>query len=384
MYSYEQLRHVHLELTTRCNARCPMCARNACGEPAPGLVSSDLSIEDMKSLLPPSLVTRLEAVDFCGAYGDPILAPDVLAIVRYVREVAADCRLTLYTNGGVRTTDWWAELAQVLGDRGRVVFAIDGVTAATSSIHRRGVDFDKAMANAEAFIAEGGDARWEYLVFRHNEAELAEALDMSRRMGFREFSFKKTDRFLQPSYEYVPEVRSAAEQGRFPIHDLDRKVVGYLEPPADAALVNRTMLQFDELLARHGSLDALFGRTPIRCRVLETSSVFVSARAQAFPCCWVYVQATRPQLLGFPPGADLQVWELVQSHGGLDALDARRHGLEKVVQSPLFEAVERSWGCGSVSEGRLKVCARACGTEFPAYFDQFGETKLVPRSLRVV
>jgi len=40
LYRYEQLRIVHLELTHRCNAACPMCARNIHG----GAVSPDMPL----------------------------------------------------------------------------------------------------------------------------------------------------------------------------------------------------------------------------------------------------------------------------------------------------------------------------------------------------
>jgi hypothetical protein len=74
----------------------------------------------------------------------------------------------------------------------------------------------------------------------------------------------------------------------------------------------------------------------------------------------------------------MQVYDLVQSEGGFDAIDALRHGLRSIVEGPLFEAIESSWGCRSVGEGRLKVCGRVCGIEFPAYANQFANPELIP------
>ena len=54
------------------------------------------------------------------------------------------------------------------GPRGRVVFAIDGLQD-TLGTYRRNVSFDKVIANASAFIAAGGRAEWDFLVFEHNE-----------------------------------------------------------------------------------------------------------------------------------------------------------------------------------------------------------------------
>src|SRR5215831_2685794 len=101
MYAYDEIRHVHLEPTTRCNATCPMCARNARGSPAPGLTLTELSAEHVCAILPSNFLAQLEAVDLCGAYGDPALTRDLVQILRHVRTGSPDCQLTLYTNGGM-------------------------------------------------------------------------------------------------------------------------------------------------------------------------------------------------------------------------------------------------------------------------------------------
>jgi hypothetical protein len=383
VYTYDEIRHVHLEPTTSCNAGCPMCARNACGSPAPNLPRAELSGADVRAILPVDLLSHVDAIDMCGAYGDPALTAELVQIVDYLRSARPDCAITLYTNGGMRSPGWWRDLAQTLGDPARVIFAIDGL-ADTNGIYRRGVDFQRVIRNAKAFINAGGEARWEFLAFRHNEHQIASARSLSLELGFSEFSVKRTQRFLEAAYDYVPEYRdSRPNLDRFPIWSAAGEVIGQLEPPRDPALVNSTAQQFPDLLARYGSLDELFSATPIHCPVLDTSSVFVSAQAYAFPCCWTYVQATRPGLNAFPKGADRQMYDLVAEYGGFDAVDARRIGLRAVVEGALFGAIERSWSCGSVGEGKLRVCARACGTAFPAYFDQFVDAELRPRSLQL-
>jgi hypothetical protein len=358
-----------------------MCARNSCGSPAPGLALTELSAEEVRSILPRDFLARIHAVDLCGAYGDPALTRDLAEIVAYIRLASPDCLITVYSNGGIRSTSWWRRLASRLGKPARVIFAIDGI-GSTNGVYRRGVDYDKVIENASAFIAMGGEARWEFLAFRHNEHQIALARRLSEEMGFAEFSVKRTQRFLEPLYDHVPEFADEhAGLESFPIYSRAGTVVGYLEPPRDPALVNPTAHHVDDLVEEYGTLDALFSSTPIHCPVLDTSSVFVGAQGYAFPCCWTYVQATRPGLNGFPGDADRQMYDLVQATGGFGAIDTRRVGLQAAVESPLFRAIEESWSCRSIGEGRLKVCARACGTKFPAYFDQFADTDLLPRSL---
>ena len=71
--------------------------------------------------------------------------------------------IEVVTNGSIKKANWWAELAL----KANVVFSIDGLED-TNHIYRVGAQWDKIMANAEAFIAAGGNATWQYIVFRWN------------------------------------------------------------------------------------------------------------------------------------------------------------------------------------------------------------------------
>lgn len=377
VYAYDEIRHIHLEPTTKCNAACPMCARNACGQVASGLELAELTAADIRSIVPPDLLARIAGIDLCGAYGDPAVARELVEIVRYLRDGSSEATITVFTNGGVRSPSWWERLAEALAPHGSIVFAVDGLKD-TNGIYRRGVDFERVMRNAAAFIDAGGVAQWDFIAFRHNERQVDEARATAAAMGFSQFSVKRTARFMKHAYDYVPELEGHDDRSRFPIYSAERQVVGYLEPPGDVSLRNPTAQQYEGFVAAPGGLDGVFSSTPIRCRVLDTHSVFVGAQGYAFPCCWTYVQATTPLLHDFSPGVDHQVYDLVEAHGGLERLSARDGRLRAVVEGPLFAAVERSWSCGGIDEGRLRVCARVCGVEFPAYDDQFESPELVP------
>ena len=59
MYKVEDIKTVHLEVTQRCNAACPMCDRNENG----GAVNQhirgnlkELSLEDCKAIFPPEFI----------------------------------------------------------------------------------------------------------------------------------------------------------------------------------------------------------------------------------------------------------------------------------------------------------------------------------------
>jgi hypothetical protein len=377
VYQYDQVRHVHLEPSSRCNAACPMCTRNMCGSTSPGLQLADLSLADVRAIFPPEFAAKLEGVDFCGAYGDPVLAPDLLEIVAYFRAQSPGAKLIVYTNGGVRSPSWWADLAGAVGRPGRVIFGIDGV-GETNGVYRRNVNYERVIANASAFIKAGGEAQWDFLVFRHNEHQLEEVRRLSRELGFAEFQPKKTGRFVRSVMEFVPELDGAPDAERFPVYSPQGDVVGQLEPPTDPAWRNSSAATIERIRTDQDGVTRMLDSTPIHCRALHTRSVYVGVQGYVFPCCQSYTAATLPQVYGRHPEADTQLEQLIESLGGFDRINAHQVGLKGAVESDAMAAIERSWALRSLAEGRLKVCARVCGTVLGTFEKQFASAELVP------
>jgi MoaA/NifB/PqqE/SkfB family radical SAM enzyme len=184
MYTVGDLRQLHIETSTRCNAACRMCARNIFGATAPGLVETSMTLQRFQRLVPNILLARWEIVDFCGAYGDPALTPELIDICWYITAVNPAVRIRVFSNGGVRGARWWRKAAQI--PHLTVVFAIDGL--ATNDVYRRRVDVTRVLGNAKVFIDAGGCAQWDYLVFAHNEHEIDSARARAASLGFAEFT----------------------------------------------------------------------------------------------------------------------------------------------------------------------------------------------------
>ena len=66
--------------------------------------------------------------------------------------------------------------------------------------------------------------------------------------------------------------------------------------------------------------------------------------------------------------SDKYIWKLI---GGSDNISLRNHTIREIVEGPFFKAIEDSWSCSSVKDGKLKVCANKCGIGFDAYSEQF-------------
>src|SRR6056300_120667 len=195
-FDYFKIDEYQLEITTYCNAACPQCPRNISGGSVnPHMPLCHLSRETIDRAFTPELCGRIRQIFFCGSYGDPIVHPDFLEIVRDLRNKNPKLWLYVHTNGGVHDSDWWKELAEIFGSHGQVDFNIDGLQD-TNHLYRRNVDFDRAINNAQTFIHSGGRAKWNYIVFEHNQHQVETAKLLSSIIGFSEIVFRGTGRFL--------------------------------------------------------------------------------------------------------------------------------------------------------------------------------------------
>jgi MoaA/NifB/PqqE/SkfB family radical SAM enzyme len=166
------------DITTYCNSHCGGCIRNIDGgETCVDLVHLPLNIFRKINF------SDIEVVYFNGAYGDFTMHPDG---IQFIDSIPEHVVIDISTNGGTRNKGWWQLLAKTLSKfTARVSFAIDGLS--TNHLYRRGVDTEKVLDNAEAFIQAGGRARWKYIMFEHNKHEIETASQLARDIGFESF-----------------------------------------------------------------------------------------------------------------------------------------------------------------------------------------------------
>ena len=115
MYTYNDLVGLHVELTSNCQASCPMCARNHHGGlENPLLQVNDIDLESFKQFVPPEFLKQLHTVTMCGNFGDPILNKDLISIVEYIATTSPETRIDVHTNGSARNIQWWESLARAM------------------------------------------------------------------------------------------------------------------------------------------------------------------------------------------------------------------------------------------------------------------------------
>ena len=74
-----EIKKVHIELTDKCQAQCPMCARNHNGgNDRKHITNNDVSINQFKEWFPESFIQKLDLFYASGNYGDPAFAKDCL------------------------------------------------------------------------------------------------------------------------------------------------------------------------------------------------------------------------------------------------------------------------------------------------------------------
>jgi MoaA/NifB/PqqE/SkfB family radical SAM enzyme len=192
MYTINQIKDVHLEVTTNCQARCPMCPRRINGGVLnPLMTLTEIDLETFKRWFSIEFIQQLNTLFMCGNLGDPIVAKDCLKILQYLKSVNPSIRLSMHTNGSARTEEWWKSVAET---NTRAVFGIDGLED-THSLYRIDTDFKKIIQNASSFIQAGGYAEWHMLVFKHNEHQIDDCRMLADSLGFKTFQIKHTTRF---------------------------------------------------------------------------------------------------------------------------------------------------------------------------------------------
>ena len=340
MFSKERPYRFHLELTDKCNAGCPMCSRtdpaNFC-KANDKVQKLDLTLADFERHFTPEFCARTEHIELGGGLGDPLAARDCLEICDHLTRYGVN--LVVSTNGGLRNTQWWEKLGHILQRTDSVVqLHVDGLKD-TNPLYRVNTDFDKIMANAQAYLATGAPAEWYYILFRHNEHQVEEARDLSRRMGFRNFVLIDTIRFgKRDSFPYrLPNGEwHALEPATLTSADFEKK----FQQEASSSKSQGASLPspLDPIAAK-----AAAGVNGIRCKSQIHNRPYINCEGFVSPCCWM---ATSPEEV------------FVYEQAGLDMANynIRNRLLSDILHDEPFASLyERDW-----ETGNNPICNRKC------------------------
>jgi MoaA/NifB/PqqE/SkfB family radical SAM enzyme len=243
----KNIREIHVEPTTVCQAECSMCARTVLDYHNNKLKNTELSLKKFQSLTE-HLIKDLQKILFCGTLGDPASCIELLDIIDWTQSVNPNITIGINTNGAIRNTDWWKQLAKKINKNiySYVVFSIDGLEN-TNHIYRKKVVWKKLIENVQAYISAGGVAQWDMLVFDHNKHQVEKAKQLAYDMGFRAFRTKVSNRFSFHTVDVLPpdQIMPAVEE------------------------------------------------EPFSCMAKDTNSVYLSAAGVWYPCCYIHDEHVR-------------------------------------------------------------------------------------------
>lgn len=233
-----KLKVLHLEPTDVCQAACPLCARETDPEFRKDC-KHHLRIEQIQQHFSDRVLSGLDKMFMCGNYGDPAAGYYTLDIYNYFRKLNPNIVLGMNTNGAVQSTFFWHALGKLFNQpQDYCVFSIDGLED-SNQVYRRNVNWEKLMSNVQAFIAAGGSAQWDMLVYRHNQHQVDACEKLARELGFKWFRAKVSKR------EFIKGLETP---------------VGWNLP----AIVP-------------GKID---------CHAIKEKSAYIDAQGRLSPCCW--------------------------------------------------------------------------------------------------
>jgi sulfatase maturation enzyme AslB (radical SAM superfamily) len=333
MLDLADIRQVQIELSTRCNARCPMCMRNYRGmDYNSGYPETELSLKDIQKILPVEFLKQLtKGISFNGNLGDFGLAHDAQVIVQYLTDL--NVPVYINTNGSMRTPDWWASLAS---PQVTIGFAIDGLED-THSLYRQDTDWHRVIANATAFISAGGRAIWRFIPFDHNRHQEQACRMLANQLGFSRFENIDEGRNRGPVYSRTGEFSHWLGQ---PYTEHEQQ-----NPPLVKDLLESHINWFD---TRTVQSDKDSMPLKITCQHKRLEEIYLAADGTVWPCCF----------LGFYPAT--------MNHPGntqLAPLVTENNALEYDLAHCMawFDRVEATWSKNSIAQGRLYGCVNSCG-----------------------
>lgn len=362
-YLLRDLKVLHLELTSRCNLLCPMCARTQGANDGNVLHRhTDLELFDtdpaiLRDLLDTVNKYELEHIFVNGNFGDPIMYPHLLEVVTMFRDAGVG-QITLSTNGSAQTEEWWRTLAGIFRKPDKVIFAIDGL-GDTNHLYRVNSNFEKIMKNAKAFIDAGGMARWDFIGFAHNEHQIEEAKQLAKDMGFYKFRYKKSNRYVidinyeaEGTEEIVNEVVNRQEI-KFVAKVKKEEKETVISTPTDKS---NTTQNVENVIKKHKTFENYVKTTEIDCQTRRDSSAFIDFKGRVWPCCWA---AHHYSEVGSNKQRDADVKALNDKYGE-HWNDLNYHGPRIIAAHPFYanDLVE-SWD----TPDRPYICGKTCGKE---------------------
>ena len=326
MHKIDSIRQVEIELSSFCNASCPLCSRNFFGFNSKelGYEVKHLSLDEIKTIFNPIFIKQLHRILLQGNFGDFAMNSETPKIVKYLLECNPNLDIRGYTNGGVQSASWWKQLKDIT-----IFFALDGIDSATHNLYRKDTNFNKVIENAKSFKEAGGVAVWHMIEFDHNQHQIQACKKAANDLGFRFISIKNS-KSLGPVFD----------QNRIYIHN-----IGNYKGSKNIEELMSYDIVFEDIEVP--SISA------INCESVNIKGIYVSSTGEVFPCCYMaHATGSYGKLSTWAGVFNQQLNPLIEKNNALE------YGLECAID--WFENIKPTWTIDSFKEGRLLYCGSNC------------------------
>ena len=351
-----KIEYLQIDHNSSCNLLCPQCIRTCDNIVNPSLPIRELQIDQYKKFI--NQLPNLKNIMFCGNYGDVIVSRTFIECLKYILSKTS-AKIIITTNGSARNKKWWVDLALLLRNRGKVNFSIDGLED-TNHLYRVNSNFNKIIENAKAFIDAGGIARWDYLVFKHNEHQIKEAEQLAKEIGFKQFQLKFTNRFID-NRQYTQQNIKLRNNDTIDISTKENfKASGYK--------------QQQKIIKKYQNWSNYVDHTKINCKWRMGKQIFIDFEARVWPCTWVAGGV-------YHYGKNIQKEQIYKLYTlyGKNFNSLFYFSLEDILNNQFYKNdLCQSWNStiNDKYNPKLLVCGRTCGTEYE-FSSAYGKNKKI-------
>jgi len=331
----DNLTNIMAEMTDYCNAACPMCNRFDWDlNLVKGVTNAHhTTLEFVKEKIGKEIISKLKGWECQGTYGDASMNPETVEIFQYLREINPTLYISMFTNGGARNTDFWKSMAE-LGVK--ITFGIDGLED-TNHLYRRNVKWKNLMDNVETYIDNGGKARWDMLVFKHNQHQIEDCRQLSADMGFDSFGDTFSERWM--------DFNSEGDYRDITSLKVDDYVIEKPVAQQKDFVKNDTWLKNKDVFVTEETEEKEFFSKKIHCLSCQPNKreIYIRANGYVSPCCILGdVERNEPQ-------------KIVTDY---KKINLHHTDLEDILGGDFFKDLASGIGGG---QKRLQGCYHACG-----------------------
>jgi len=343
--SLEEIQKIEIEASSYCNAGCPYCDRHLTGTSTrdPGFTQKHLPFALIKKLKTDFGNLENKLAWFVGNLGDALMNPEIDKIWEFALQEFKG--VDVETNGGLRSVDFWKNMGKIAKEnphKGMMSFSIDGLED-TNEIYRKKVKWNVLMDNVKAFIDAGGQARWRWLVFDHNEHQVDEAKQLAKDLGFKSFAVEYSTRYNKTLYGDV------LDQTKNKVYT-DKKGKQVVAETVD--LSTNVNNKVDEVLKK---VNYFSEEKIVTCKNLKQQRMYLNAKGRIWPCCFHSAYYDKFDDLRTMDPAILPYYK-----NGFN--DYHSKNMQEIFDSELWKQMTASWTAVDLKNNKapFNFCVKKC------------------------